>query len=703
MRLSEILQPLAVGIILLVAPAVHSQPRARADVEAQLAISLATHTTDSAASRLAAQQAFALARAAGLDTLAVRARLQLGRSGVNIPGREAWVIGHMRAARTEALALGLLNEAAQTYRPEGKAEESRHQYDAAQAALRAGLRQWQQLGNSQEMLIAYNDLGVSSRDAGRYPEAVQAHLMELQLAEKTHNKVVQIMALRNLGAISQVLDDLPGAVTYTTRALALLRTQAPLDSTALAGVHAALGLLFQEQEHYSQARQHLLAGIRLEEHLHSAAGRAELGYLVHGLGEVAYAQHQYRAALTYYLRSVALFEATQQPTPLVSSLTALALTQQRLGYSGAALRTAQRALALSKRLGSAYGLSGTYDELANLSVLRHDYAAAYRYQQRSRQLSDSLFTAEKATQLADFNARYQSGQKEAQIRLLRNQAALEKAETHWQRNTRDLLAVVLLLALAAGAATFYRYRLQRRTSQRLRAAEAESRARNQELEQVQQRLQRSLDDKEVLLQEVHHRVKNNLQIVSSLLALQSQAQGQPPAVAAALREGQNWVKSIALAHELLYQADDLAQINFQEFAGQLVTHLQHAFAVPAAQVSVRGVPLRLDTNTAVPLGLILNELLSNAFKYACADGRPGTVSVVLAQAQTNGISGYRLSVTDNGPGIPPDFALSRASSLGLRLVQSLARQLGGTLSLPSPGTTPAEFIVEFPEPEAAVV
>ncbi|WP_052732746.1 sensor histidine kinase [Hymenobacter terrenus] len=682
---------------------VGAQPTVRAQVQSRLATSRATYATDTAASRRAAQQAYALARAAGLDSLAVSALIQAGLSGVNAPERAAWVITYMRAARAQAQVRGLRAEVARTYRTEGEAEEGRGQFAAAQAAFRAALELWRQLGNTHEMMVAYNDLGVVHRSAGQYPEAMEAHLQQLRLSESTHSQVPQIIALRNLGALSQVLDDLPGAVAYTTRALALLRGQPRLDTVALVGVHAALGLLFQEQQRYRAAWQHLLAGLRLGQQLHTATARAELGYLVHGLGEVAYAQRDYRAALGYYQRAVTLFEQNDQSTPLVSALNALALAQQQMGQWGPALRSAQQALALSKKLKSAYGLLGSYEDFAALSALRYEYAAAYRYQLRSHQLSDSLFTVERAAQLAHFTARYQAGQKEAQIRLLRGQAALQKAETRWERFTRDLLAVGLLLAVAAGAATYHRYRLQRRTSQKLRAAEAESRIRNDELEYVQQRLRRSLNDKEVLLKEIHHRVKNNLQIVSSLLALQAQAQNRLPHVVAALREGQNWVKSIALAHELLYQADDLAQIDFQQFAEQLVRHLQRTFAVPAVQVTVQGEGVWLSTDAAVPLGLIVNELLSNAFKYAFANGRPGTVAVALGPDLAAEARQYRLVVTDDGPGLPPDFVVSRASSLGLRLVQSLAHQLGGALHLPSPGQPNAEFVVTFPVPDGSPV
>jgi two-component sensor histidine kinase len=115
-------------------------------------------------------------------------------------------------------------------------------------------------------------------------------------------------------------------------------------------------------------------------------------------------------------------------------------------------------------------------------------------------------------------------------------------------------------------------------------------------------------------------------------------------------------------------------------------------------VQVQATDILLGTNTVVPLGLIVNELLSNAFKYAYAGGRAGTVAVVLHADAVTG--NYRLTVTDDGPGLPPGFVLAKASSLGLRLVKSLARQLNGELLLPPPGGKGAKFVVTFPAEEA---
>jgi len=195
-------------------------------------------------------------------------------------------------------------------------------------------------------------------------------------------------------------------------------------------------------------------------------------------------------------------------------------------------------------------------------------------------------------------------------------------------------------------------------------------------------LQDSLREKEVMLQEIHHRVKNNLQIVSSLLNLQAE-QAQDPRIAEMLRDSQNRVRSMAYIHERLYRSPDLAQVNFADYARALTSHLLNSYqSADSGAVSVRvdiGEDARLSVDTAIPCGLIVNELVSNALKHAFPPGwkTPGLITIAMRQTP----NGYALSVRDNGVGLPMDVDLRRARSLGLELVAILAQQLGGALEI----------------------
>ena len=207
----------------------------------------------------------------------------------------------------------------------------------------------------------------------------------------------------------------------------------------------------------------------------------------------------------------------------------------------------------------------------------------------------------------------------------------------------------------------------------------------------------TLEERETLLKEIHHRVKNNMQIVSSLLSLQA-AQATERETVEMLNESQSRIRSMALIHETLYRSGSLAEIDFGEYVGGLIEELLRMYNVPlgAITITVDIENVRLGVDSAIPCALIINELVSNLLKYAFPDGRTGTVTVALQRA--NGA--HKLTVADNGVGFPADLDFRTTDSLGMQLVTALVNQLDGTITLDrAKGTT---FIITF-ESEGAHV
>jgi PAS domain S-box-containing protein len=207
----------------------------------------------------------------------------------------------------------------------------------------------------------------------------------------------------------------------------------------------------------------------------------------------------------------------------------------------------------------------------------------------------------------------------------------------------------------------------------------------------EERLKAALHEKEVLLKEIHHRVKNNLQIIASLLYLQSD-QLKDPDDLVLFEDTQNRVKSMALIHESLYRTGDLARFNFAHYIDGLCGDLLQAYTDGASHIHLHTEldELSFDVDTAVPCGLILNELLTNALKYAFPNGRPGDIHIRL-RAEAGRVT---LSVRDTGVGFPPDLDFRHTESLGLQIVVLLTEQLGGTIELTREcGTV---FAVTFP-------
>jgi PAS domain S-box-containing protein len=212
--------------------------------------------------------------------------------------------------------------------------------------------------------------------------------------------------------------------------------------------------------------------------------------------------------------------------------------------------------------------------------------------------------------------------------------------------------------------------------------------------EADERIKAQLKEKEVLLKEIHHRVKNNLQIISSLLNLQSTYIKDQQALGM-FKESQNRVRSMALIHEKLYQSKDIARVDFAEYIRNLAGNLIRSYGSSPAMVKlvIDADQISLGVDTAIPCGLIINELVTNSLKYAFPDGRHGEIRVSLKRENGDGL--YRLVIADNGVGLPASIELRKTTTLGLQLVTTLVDQLNGSIEIRRGNGT--EYIVTFSE------
>lgn len=199
-----------------------------------------------------------------------------------------------------------------------------------------------------------------------------------------------------------------------------------------------------------------------------------------------------------------------------------------------------------------------------------------------------------------------------------------------------------------------------------------------ERKNAEDKLKQALGEKEVLLKEVYHRVKNNLQIVSSLINLQAKNVKNKAAVEL-LKQSADRIKSMALLHEKLYQSKDLAKIDFNDYIHSLADHLMFGYGAHSSRIKINLQidAIFLDVDTAIPCGLIINELISNALKHAFPDDRHGEIGIAFRQD----VDEFILVITDNGIGFPAGLDFKKSASLGLQLVSSLTNQLLGQLTL----------------------
>ncbi|MEQ6118268.1 sensor histidine kinase [Reichenbachiella sp. MALMAid0571] len=300
------------------------------------------------------------------------------------------------------------------------------------------------------------------------------------------------------------------------------------------------------------------------------------------------------------------------------------------------------------------------------------YKDALNYQSRAVAVNKKVYSQELSENLANYETKLAVKEKELDVK-------------HEQERSRLYLIIMSLTGFLLTVALFAFIRSQKQTKN--------LKIKNDFIAQQRDAIVKREAEKELLLREVNHRVKNNFQIILSLLEIQA-TDIQDPKALALTHEGKSRVKSMSLIHDSLYQNDDL-NIPFDEYVKKLIAEISNMFTIEEQpQISIAPSTHSFDIDTAIPLGLIINELVTNAFKYGF-DETKKLLSISVNQGNESG--SYELKVTDNGRGIATDFDLATSKSTGLKLVQRLAKQLQGKIEYSY--ESGCSFLVSFKDTE----
>ena len=317
------------------------------------------------------------------------------------------------------------------------------------------------------------------------------------------------------------------------------------------------------------------------------------------------------------------------------------------------------------------GDSYTQHFLFKLDSAKGNYLSAIRHLQLYKMANDSIVTAAKSRQIEELKISYETEQKEQRIQLLTREDQIQKIKLQQGTLLRNISLGVAALLIIIVALLHNRYRLKQRTNQRLELQQREITKQNNSLHQL-------LNEKEWLLKEIHHRVKNNLQTVMSLLNSQSVYIDNEAALTA-IHDSQHRVHAMSLIHQKLYNSENVSSIDMSFYIRELVSYLSDSFDTgQRIRFELNVEPLKMDVSQAVPLGLILNEAITNALKYAFPDGRKGIISISLVTTSPNH---YLLTIADNGIGIHSHYSNQKQGSLGMSLMTGLSEDLDGKFSI----------------------
>jgi two-component sensor histidine kinase/glutamine amidotransferase PdxT len=542
-----------------------------------------------------------------------------------------------------------------------------------------------------DVSTCYGNAGLVLQEMGQYDSALVYQLKCLAIRQEVKDTVHWAYTLYDIAELFIELGEYERAVEHHTKSLEL-RKQIPevvSQYNVIEDSYRALAMAYHRNGNDDKAIELLNASLTINRDKKDVKREANS---LRNFGEIAFDRNEFGKAKDYFIQSIALDASINNIENAAEIRVLLGRAWRALGKESKALTEFEAALVYATKMKLGSMAVEVHQELANTFSAQGNFSDAYKHLQLSSTKKDSLLNEQKVKALKEMEVRYQLSIKEAKIQELNIQKALADTEVELKareaQETRWALLAVTLGSVLLVVLVFIVIRNNRNGNRLNQVLEEQKQA----IEEKNDVISESLLEKESLLKEIHHRVKNNLQVISSLLNLQSSSLSNREAQEA-IKEGQNRVKSIALIHQKLYQTEDLSQVDFRDYSKQLISFLSATFKVPNKKVETLVIAsnIQLDIDTAVPLGLIINELVTNSYKYAFVNSDLGRIKVELIQSD----DGLKLQVSDNGVGFPEELDVASSKTLGLRLIYMLSRQLKGTVAWQNEGGV--HFSLSFQE------
>ena len=511
--------------------------------------------------------------------------------------------------------------------------------------------------------INKNHLGLLYMELGDYYQALK-NMQDAIIAYKLNGDIIRMgNEYNNMGIIYKEINDINKAEEAYLNSINILSEIS--ETTELAMAYTNLSSIYIN------------------------GGQTELGLELLEKGKVIFEETGFLKGLSGYYSVLSSYYNTEKPSNynkvIESSKKGLSIAKEyndhrQYAHATTVLGTAylktnqidnaETILILGLRVSEKYELNDITSSITKLLSEVYEKKAqtkkALEFLNRYVVLSESLINEEKIIEFTslDLNFKFHQLQiKDSLETVLREQEInlLHEQELNNQKRSKLIFAFSSLIIIIMASFVFYNSAKNKKQTRLLNI-------KNNEIE-------KSLNEKELLLKEVHHRVKNNFQTVSSLMELQMGEIKDKKALEIII-EGQNRINAMALIHKRLYLSDDISKVNFYDYTGQLVKEISSLYQACKIETTLRVIDVHLDIDTAIPLGLIINELITNAFKHAFSEDRNNALIITLTNKNTN----YILKIADNGEGLSENFNIMETKSLGLRLINLLSKQLHGSFN-----------------------
>ena len=546
------------------------------------------------------------------------------------------------------------------------------QLDSAIFAYEAALDHYPALERQKYEASLHINIGLVFQKKGNHQQANEYFLKSLAWSEASNDQVGINNACFNIGNIHYYLKDYHQAISYYRRSI---QSQGYINVHTLANAYSNLGSCFLKVQEVDSSIHYHERALSLRRDMGNEGGVSSSLY---NLGNSYYEMGQYHRAKELHWQAVEICETRGNKSNELIMRTGLARDFLELNDLQKAEKQLNRALLIATDVAEPRSQLPLYRNFIRL-YRKNRSLKAFDYFDKYVALNDSLRDVEQIREVAQLQAQFDFD-KEKEILTIENKVREElllvkMAKERVVRNTLMGGLIVGLLALGF---------VWRSRQQKLKT--------NIQLERQKKIIAEALKERENLLKEIHHRVKNNLQVISSLLSIQSQTIDDKVALAA-ISEGQNRVQAMALIHQNLYEDGNLVGVDLPNYIQNLSTNLLHAYQTDDKKIGIsqRVTATNLDIDTIIPLGLILNELISNSLKYAFSGRTDGEIRIEIDEEE----EGVRVAIADDGIGLPKDFEVDQADSMGFRLVRSFVDKMQAQWEIISKQGTRINIFVPF--------
>lgn len=572
-------------------------------------------------------------------------------------GRNQQQLGNLEAARDNCLrALQLLKEAqlepetadihsrlGVIYRRLSDISRSLQHYDA-------GIEVAKKYKNDPVLGVLYMNKANSLNEAARYDEAIEMHLQSIRIKERIKDERGLMQSYNNIALVYLRTKEHESAIDFFRRANQLAtkfnnKTTLGYNNTNLATLYISMKKTDSVGVFFDQA----LAAFT------ETGEKPGLGLVYHNYGNFLFEQGKLDEAETMLRKAMEIRQSTQSKYDVASSMNVLGALLTKKGKMKEAEGYLLQSMALLKGE-SSNRQQDLYKYLSDHYKAAGDFEEAYKYQANYITMRDTLVNQDEVANMLRAQSQYEVEKKEAQLALEKKENELKSARINNKNQQLIFLGVALALAVLLSLVFFVNYRNKKQHAVAL----------EQKNSQI-----------ETLIRELHHRVKNNLQVVSGLLSLQS-SRLEDDKARQAMEEGRTRVDAMAMIHQKLYMDKDLAAVDIKEYLHNLSQSLANSFGYDEKHVHTKvELPQQsLDIDMAIPIGLIVNELVTNAFKHAFKSTADPRIDVSL-EKKPDGV--MLLRIADNGKGLAtmPDTS----KSFGMKLVHTLVEQINGNLQV----------------------